>query len=169
MGDHVEVRRGSAVDLPLLEPLWLAMHHWHGSVMPDLAPYVSDEQSWAERRKLYAQLLTKPDTVLLLALADDVPVGYGLAHVMATEDTWVADSWKTGARIGEVESLGVLPAFRGHGLGTRLLDALLDELTASGVDDLILGVLAGNTDAMRLYQRKGFQPTWLYLTRFAGR
>jgi hypothetical protein len=39
---------------------------------------------------------------------------------------------------------------------------------ASGVEDLILGALLGNTDAIRLYERRGYQPTWLYLTRLTG-
>jgi ribosomal protein S18 acetylase RimI-like enzyme len=33
----------------------------------------------------------------------------------------------------------------------------------------VLGVLPGNVDAIRLYERRGFRPTWLYLSRFAGR
>lgn len=40
---------------------------------------------------------------------------------------------------------------------------------AVGVKDLILGALPGNTDAIRLYERRGYQPTWLYLSRFEGR
>ena len=31
------------------------------------------------------------------------------------------------------------------------------------------GVLPGNEGARRLYERRGFRPTWLYLSRFAGR
>jgi ribosomal protein S18 acetylase RimI-like enzyme len=38
-----------------------------------------------------------------------------------------------------------------------------------GVDDLILGALAGNADAIRLYERRGYRPTWLYLSKFADR
>ena len=34
---------------------------------------------------------------------------------------------------------------------------------------MILGALAGNTDAIRLYERRGYRPTWLYLSKFAGR
>jgi hypothetical protein len=30
-------------------------------------------------------------------------------------------------------------------------------------------VLPGNAGAIRLYERRGFRPTWLYLSRFAGR
>jgi hypothetical protein len=60
--------RGSAEDLDSLEALWVAVHHAHVASMPELAPYVSDAETWAERRALYATLLAKPDTVLLLAL-----------------------------------------------------------------------------------------------------
>ena len=32
-----------------------------------------------------------------------------------------------------------------------------------------LGALAGNADAIRLYERRGYQPTWLYLSKLSGR
>jgi ribosomal protein S18 acetylase RimI-like enzyme len=166
---QVDVRRGTAADLPLLEPLWISVHHRHAESMPELAPYVDDATSWAERSVLYAGLLAKPDTVLLLAYDGDEPVGYGLSHVMARAETWTGDTWQTGDRIGEIESLGVLPAYRGHGIGTRLLDELDRELAAAGVRDVVIGVVPGNTAAIRLYQRRGFRPTWSYLSRFEGR
>ena len=163
------LRRGSAADLASLEPLWVSVHHRHAESMPELAPYVDDQQTWAARSALYAELLAKPDTVLLLADADGEVVGYGLAHVMPAGDTWVADTWQTGDRIGEIESLAVLPSHRGRGIGTQLLAALERELQAAGVRDLIIGVLPGNEAAIRLYQRHGFRPTWSYLSRFTGR
>jgi ribosomal protein S18 acetylase RimI-like enzyme len=118
---------------------------------------------------LYEELLGKPDTLLLIASADDSVIGYGLAHVMAVEDSWIEDTWVTGSRIGEIESLSVLPQYRGSGLGSVLLDRLEKHLKEIGVQDLILGALPGNTDAIRLYERRGYQPTWLYLSRFEGR
>ena len=163
------LRRGSAADLAALEPLWVSVHHRHAEVMPELGPYVDDRRTWAERSALYADLLAKPDTCLLLAECDGTLAGYGLAHVMPAAQTWVADTWQTGERIGEIESLAVLPSRRGLGIGTQLLTALERELHAIGVDDLILGVLPGNEAAIRLYQRRGYQPTWTYLSRFAGR
>jgi len=99
----VEIRRGAAQDLDRLEPLWVSVHHVHSGSMPELAPYVDDATTWTERRKLYAELLAKPDSVLLLAAAGDALVGYGLAHVMPTGETWVPDTWVTGPRIGEIE------------------------------------------------------------------
>ena len=163
------LRRGSTADLVSLETLWVSVHHRHAESMPELAPYVDDQQTWAARSALYAELPGKPGTVLLLATADGAVVGYGLAHVMPAGDTWVADTWHTGDRIGEIESLAVLPSHRGRGIGTQLLAGLERELQAIGVRDLIIGVLTGNEAAIRLYQRHGFRPTWSYLSRFTGR
>ena len=168
-GGEVQVHPGSAADLPLLEPLWVSVHHRHAESMPELAPYVDDARTWAERRALYAGLLGRPGTVLLLARAGGEVVGYGLAHVMPAAGSWVGDTWQTGERVGEIESLAVLPAWRGQGIGTRLLDGLEAALAGAGVADLVIGVLPGNTAAIRLYQRRGFRPTWSYLSRFAGR
>lgn len=165
----VEISRGAPGDLESLRPLWVAVHHRHAESMPELAPYVSDARTWEARRELYAELLAKPDTILLLARAGGALIGYGMAHVTAVEDTWVADTWVTGRRIGEIESLAVVPEHRGGGVGTRLLERLERELAADGVSDLVLGALPGNAAAIRLYERRGYRPTWLYLSRFAGR
>src|SRR4051812_28116870 len=163
------LRKGNADDLDLVEPLWVAVHHRHRESMPELAPFVDDTETWRARRTLYEGLLAEPDTLLLIALADDKPVGYGLTHVMPVADSWIEDTWRTGDRIGEIESLSVLPEYRGSGLGSELLDRLETHLRERGVDDLMLGALAGNADAIRLYQRRGYTPTWLYLSKFAGR
>lgn len=54
-------------------------------------------------------------------------------------------------------------------MGSELLERLESHLRTLGVDDVILGALAGNVDAIRLYERRGYRPTWLYLAKFAGR
>src|ERR1700689_3739201 len=100
MTENIELRRGSAADLPALRPLWVSLHHQHAQSMPELAPYVDDDRTWAVRGVLYAELLAKPDTVLFLAMAGSVAIGYGLAHVLAAADTWLPDTWQTSARIG---------------------------------------------------------------------
>ena len=162
------VRPGSRVDLDFLEPLWVSVHRQHRAAMPELEPYVDEVTTWAMRRALYNDILSKEGTVLLLASVGATLVGYGLAHVMPLEETWVADTWRTGPRIGEIESVAVLPDHRGAGIGTALLDGLESALADDGVTDLVLGVLPGNTQAIRLYERRGYRPTWSYLSRFGG-
>jgi ribosomal protein S18 acetylase RimI-like enzyme len=169
MANEWQIRTGSADDLDLLEPLWVAVHRQHTEAMPQLAPYVSDAETWRVRKALYEELLAKPTTLLLLAFVDEAPIGYGLAHILAVDETWIPDTWATGSRIGEIESLSVLPQHRGSGLGSEFLGRLETHLHERGADDLILGALPGNTDAIRLYERRGYQQTWVYLSRFKGR
>lgn len=164
-----EIGVGGPADLDALEPLWVAVHHRHVESMPELAPYVTDAETWRVRRTLYARVLADPDTLLLLASSGNELIGYGLAHVMAVEDSWIPDTWVTGPRIGEIESLSVSPDFRGSGVGSELLRRLEEHLGAVGAADIVLGALAGNDDALRLYERRGYRPTWLYLSKFAGR
>jgi len=162
----VEITRGSAEDVPRLEPLWVAVHHQHQAAMPELAPYVSDEVTWQEHRPMYDELFRRPDTFLFLATDGDRLIGYALGHVTPVEETWIADTWVTGRRIGELESISVLPEYRGQGLGSRLLDEVDREFDSLGVEDVVIGLLPGNEGARRLYERHGFRPNWLYLGRF---
>ena len=167
--DGVAITRGTADDIPRLEPLWVAVHHQHAASMPELAPYVSDAETWHERRALYEDLFRKPDTFLLLARMEDELVGYALVHVTPASETWIADTWVTGERIAELESISVLPEHRGRGIGSMLMDECHRQIEALGVRDVIVGLLPGNEGARRLYERHGYRPTWLYLSRFDGR
>src|SRR5205085_12704902 len=153
----VEITRGSAADIPRLEPLWVAVHHHHQTAMPELGPYVSDEVTWREHRPMYEDLFRKPDTFLLLASVDGELIGYALVHVMPVEETWIADTWVTGGRIAELESLSVLPEHRGSGIGSRLMEEVHREIGAMGIEDVIIGALPGNEGALRLYERSGYR------------
>jgi len=137
--------------------------------MPELAPYVSDAETWDELRRQYEELFARPDTELLLALDGAELVAYALTHLLAVGETFIPDTWRTGERIGELVSLSVAPSHRGKGIGSALLDAVDASFEARGVRDVIVGALPGNEGALRLYERRGFRPTWLYLSRFEGR
>jgi GNAT superfamily N-acetyltransferase len=54
-------------------------------------------------------------------------------------------------------SLAVAPEHRGRGVGSALLDALIDRARAAGVPGLSLSVEDGNA-ARRLYTARGFTP-----------
>jgi hypothetical protein len=78
------------------------------------------------------------------------------------------DTWVVGGRIAEVETLVVDATARGGGIGSKLLDAVEEELARRGIGDTVIGVVPGNA-AQRLYERRGYEPTWLVLTRFEAR
>lgn len=52
--------------------------------------------------------------------------------------------------------MGLLPPWRGRGLGRRLLDEGLARAWASGLERVELEVYAGNAPAVQLYERAGF-------------
>jgi ribosomal protein S18 acetylase RimI-like enzyme len=165
---RVEITHGTAADIVDLRPLWVSVHDAHREAMPELGPYVSDEETWRERRALYEELFRHADTFLLLARIETDLVGYAVGRAFEAADGWTADTWRTDARIGELESLAVLPDRRGAGIGTALLDAVDEQFARIGVRDPIVGVLPGNEGAVRMYERRGYRPTWLYLSRFGA-
>lgn len=61
-------------------------------------------------------------------------------------------------RRGDIGMVGVLPEWRGRGLGRELLRWGVDHLRTKGVDVVELAVEARNERALGLYRRTGFEP-----------
>jgi ribosomal-protein-alanine N-acetyltransferase len=53
-------------------------------------------------------------------------------------------------------NLCVVPAFRSHGFGAKLLDEILFRARTSSVREIFLEVRPTNTHALALYRKKGF-------------
>ncbi|TNC74198.1 GNAT family N-acetyltransferase [Rubellimicrobium roseum] len=56
-----------------------------------------------------------------------------------------------------MDGIFVAPEARGHGVGTRLLDAIAEEARARGYAEVRLDVVDENTRARALYERKGYR------------
>ena len=155
--------------LDRLRPLWLALHHHHQAVGGErLGPYVDDDASWSARRELYAGFLADGGFAVL-AEDGDALVGYAMVAVKTSAETELDDTWVSGDRVADIETLVVLPEARGGGVGSALLDAVDDELAARGIEDVLIAAFVTNVDAIRLYERRGFRPASLYMIRLAGR
>jgi ribosomal protein S18 acetylase RimI-like enzyme len=133
-------------------------------VAPETGAFTDDDSSWEVRSASYRVWLADPRSFVLIAREAERPVGYAVARVMETGPEW-RDSWQMPPTMAEVETLVVLPALRNSGLGTRLLDAVEDELERQGIAEVIVGIIPGNDGAQRLYERRGFRPRWLVLSR----
>jgi ribosomal protein S18 acetylase RimI-like enzyme len=163
------ITRAGAEALDRLRPLWLELHHHHQAVGgPALGPYVDDDESWTACRATYAKLLAGEGFAFLAERGDEL-VGYALVAVMPSSETLLDDTWRVGERVAEIETVSVAPAERGAGIGSALLDRVDAELAAAGIEDVLIGAVVTNADAIRLYERRGFRPAWLYMTRLAGR
>jgi GNAT superfamily N-acetyltransferase len=58
---------------------------------------------------------------------------------------------------GAIQNLGVVPEYRGRGLGTALLIRALQGFQKAGLGRVFLEVTAENEGAVRLYRRLGFR------------
>ncbi len=61
------------------------------------------------------------------------------------------------AGLGAIQNLGVMPLYRGQGLGIALLLKSLEGFCRAGMQRVFLEVTAQNESALRMYQRIGFR------------
>jgi ribosomal protein S18 acetylase RimI-like enzyme len=107
---------------------------------PDLAHYVAD---WPRPGDL---------GVVAVATPTAAPVGAAWVRLLTGDERgfgWVDDT------IPEL-AIGLLPGYRGQGIGTALLTKLL-ELARGVYPGVSLSTRANNPPAVRLYERCGFQ------------
>jgi len=64
-----------------------------------------------------------------------------------------------GAGVAELRAVAVADAERGRGVGTRLVAAVLDALSARGVERVTVGTASSGIRQLAFYQRCGFRLT----------
>ena len=83
-----------------------------------------------------------------------------IAYVVVAEFDEVfagyADVWFVAGE-GQINNIAVVPSYRRKGVGTALLEALIDQVRDLGGTEMSLEVRPSNTAAMRLYRRLGFE------------
>lgn len=77
--------------------------------------------------------------------------------------------WRAAAGEAEILTIAVLPPWRRHGLGGRLLAAALCAAAAAGAEAMFLEAAADNIAALALYHRRGFVRVGLRKGYYAGK
>jgi mycothiol synthase len=92
-----------------------------------------------------------PESILIVSACDapDVPIGFARVEVLRDLEEGL---------VAYVNLVGVLPAWRGRGLGRELLRWAVGYLRTHGADTVQLSVEAANERATDLYRRHGFRP-----------
>jgi ribosomal protein S18 acetylase RimI-like enzyme len=142
----ISIRRWLRADLPTIQRLLLET--WldaYGSFIPreDLAGYLNARYS---QPKLDA-LFDDPDVTGLVAEADGAVIGYAkLYHARAEQRFYV-------------HQLYILPARQGLGLGHRLMACAEERARELGADQIWLGVMVKNAQAVAWYKKMGYTVT----------
>lgn len=91
----------------------------------------------------FQSLLDRPDTDLLCAEVRGEVAGYAIAWFVYDQ--------------GELGNVAVGEKWRRRGIGTALIEAVLERATKRGARELFLEVRRSNVSAQRLYHRLGFR------------
>jgi ribosomal protein S18 acetylase RimI-like enzyme len=98
--------------------------------------------------------------LLILAVAGDVPIGYGLAFDVA-EHPFMPE-WQ---HAGYITQLYVSPGQRRRGIGRLLVDQIMAWLASRDVAEVLLNVVPGEAVAERFWREQGFLPCRIRMRR----
>lgn len=97
-------------------------------------------------------VLTLPDVIRLKAVCEDKMIGFSAVDLRPSEQTaWIA-------------TIGVLPEYRGRGIGRQLLQASEEAVTLRSIR---LNVRPTNYVALQLYQDFGYQKIGLWTAYYS--
>ena len=155
---NIFIREATTADLPHLGRL--------GTLL------VQEHHDFDERRFLAAKnrtphdyasflgtRLQDPDAVVLVAETNGETIGYAYAEVEGY------DYMSLRGPAGVLNDLIVDPAHRNQGVGRLLLDEIISRLKSRNVPRVVLSTAAKNISAQRLFERCGFRPTMIEMTR----
>jgi ribosomal-protein-alanine N-acetyltransferase len=95
---------------------------------------------WSE--STFRGLLRRRDAEMVVAVVGDVVIGYAAFWCVVDQ--------------GELGNVAVSSAWRGRGLGARLIDEVIRRAARRGIVEVFLEVRPTNMVARRLYERFGF-------------
>ena len=147
------------VDAPPVLPPRLVWVPWHETVLRDHAEITHRSFRGELDALVFPNLATPVGCVQLMGSIRDKP-GF------SPDATWLIASSegccgtvqgiRDGNNAGAIQNLGVIPLFRGIGLGRALLLKALDGFRRNGLKQANLEVSAVNRAAGRLYHEVGF-------------
>jgi RimJ/RimL family protein N-acetyltransferase len=113
------------------------------------------------RERQYLALVEPPPRPAAREFIEDA-LRRGMVQYVASVDGriigWcdiVPHAWEGFRHSGRL-GMGIDPQFRGKGIGRRLMDATIDDARAQGLTRIELEVFSSNTNAIKLYERRGF-------------
>jgi len=152
------IRKATPKDLAAIGRLGALLVRTHYDFDPKRfiapSPDTEDRYGW-----FLGTQLKKPNVIILVADRDGKVIGYTYSGVEGN------DYMALRGPAGVVYDIVVDPDHRKQGVGRLLLDATLNALKARGAPRAVLSTAERNTDAQRLFDRAGFRPTMIEMTR----
>jgi ribosomal protein S18 acetylase RimI-like enzyme len=163
-GDTVTVRPARPEDLPAAARHAAALVRQHHGYDPDRFMCIEPLEEGYER--FLRTQVDREGVVLLVAVArssgGETVVGYLLAGLEERDWSDLRDA------CGKIHDVYVDESSRGRGVATDLVQEAVARLERMGAPRIVLMAAWRNERARRLFERLGFRPTMLEMTREAG-
>lgn len=151
MAARLRIGQLDPADIELVAPLWGQLLDHIATLPGAIVPIRPFEQSWPlERAEMLEELAGQG--FLLAAWQGTELVGYAYVKICSADPVWYS-----GEQCAELGHLCVAARHRSRQIGSRLLDAVDEELQRRGISDVQIGVDAANGDALRFYKRRGYR------------
>lgn len=98
-----------------------------------------------------SEFITSETATVVVAEADGILVGSGFADIRKAKDYY---KHKTYAHLG---FMYVSPEYRGKGINSKIMNALIAWSQEQGVNEIRLTVYPDNTSAIQAYEKVGFK------------
>ena len=144
----MDVRRATASEAATVA--WLNRHVQQ--LHADAAPRLFKQPGEGIDAEVFAEIIARPDTHVLIGYADGEPVGYVVAQVVHRPE----HPFRHALDLVYVDQIAVAPAHRRRGYGARLLREAVALAEAAGISRVELDVWAFNAGARRFFVGQGF-------------
>jgi ribosomal protein S18 acetylase RimI-like enzyme len=106
-------------------------------------------------RRLYADAFQRMQKQLAVHWVADLP-GVGIIGQVFVQLTCDRPELADGYQRAYLYSFRIRPAYRDHGLGSRIMEAVEEDIRRKQFRVITLNVAKDNLDAQRLYRRRGY-------------
>jgi ribosomal protein S18 acetylase RimI-like enzyme len=154
----VVIRRATRDDTPALGRLGALLVRTHHEFDPKRFIPATPQTERGYGSYLGSQVNEEKVVVLVAAQGGQV-IGYTYAGIEGM------DYMALRGPAGALYDIVVDPAYRGRGVGRKLLDATVAELRARGAPRVVLSTAEQNEPAQRLFASAGFRRTMIEMTR----
>ncbi|HEY2939893.1 MAG TPA: GNAT family N-acetyltransferase [Gaiellaceae bacterium] len=137
------IRQAGPQDVPFLRDMLRHAYYWRVSTLPE---------SGEPPLQRYVERWGRPGDTALVAIQDFQPVGAAWYRLFKEDNPGYGFVDEETPEL----SIAIVPSRRGSGLGSELLDALLERARADGHDAISLSV-EKDSPAVGLYERHGFE------------
>lgn len=146
MQSSIMIRVATPLDVEHIAKLhvrtWQAAYRGH---MPD--SYLDGLDS-SNRAAMWSRVIVQTDTLVLVATTGDVLVGF--CSLLPSRDP------DGSAAVGEIAAIYVEPSVWRSGIGSSLVEGIVESARERSFSEVTLWVLASNTVAHAFYEARGF-------------